>query len=84
MLCSTMLLFRMDQRRWTGSCMCVKEAVNQPKNNGHLKLPQIWGSDWSVFIPAGLAEAKGGGGTEKVDVTGWMTGMTPHSEPKML
>ena len=64
--------------------MCVKEAVNQPKNNGHLKLPQIWGSDWSVFIPVGLAEAKGGGGTEKVDVTGWMTGMTPHSEPKML
>ena len=52
----------------------VKEAVNQPKNNGYLKLPQIWGSDWSVFIPAGLAEAKGGGGTEKIDVTCWVTG----------
>lgn len=52
----------------------VKEAVNQPKNNGYLKLPQIWGSDWSVFTPAGLAEAKGGGGIEKVDVTCWMTG----------
>lgn len=52
----------------------VKEAVNQPKNNGYLKLPQIWGSDWSVFTPAGLAEAKGSGGTEKVDVTCWMTG----------
>lgn len=43
MLCSTMLLFRMDQRRWTGSCMCVKEAVNQPKNNGYLNSPKFGG-----------------------------------------
>ena len=42
--------------------------------NTDQSLPQIWGSDWSVFTPAGLAEAKGGGGIEKVDVTCWMTG----------
>lgn len=23
------------QRRWTGSCMCVREAVSQPENSRH-------------------------------------------------
>lgn len=41
------------QRRWTGSCMCVSEAVSRSENNRELKHPQIRGRGWSASTPAG-------------------------------
>lgn len=63
--------------------MCVKEAVNQPKNNRELKHPKFGGVIGLCSHLQGRQRQKGVAlATEKVDITCWMTGVTSYSQPE--
>lgn len=63
--------------------MCVKEAVNQPKNNRELKRPKFGGVIGLCSHLQGRQRQKGVAlATEKVDITCWITGVTSYSQPE--